>query len=134
MLFLYFIFAIRKIRQMLWKIFLIPPLYNFEKKIHVNKHKKINLSLFFFFFFWRHDKWPCKKTFSAKVCHFQYDYRFIFRRETGNIRAYREVRLKMKNHLGSIFRSHFLQNILIETSNLSYFVLCNFLISWSLKI
>ena len=40
----------------------------------------------------------------------------------------------MKNHLGTVFPSHFMQNDLTETSNVSYVVLCHFLISWSLKI
>ena len=44
--------------------------------------------------------------FPSKVCHFQYDHRFHFSRETGNINGYKEVRLKIKNRLG-IFSSHF---------------------------
>ena len=47
---------------------------------------------------------------------------------------------KMKGHLGRVFPSHFLQNVLIETScvcfknfSISYRVLCYFLISWSLE-
>ena len=40
---------------------------------------------------------------------------------------------KMKGHLGRVSPSHFLQNVLIETSCVSYSVLCNFLISWSLE-
>ena len=31
--------------------------------------------------------------FPLKVCHFQYDPRFFFSRETGNIRSCNEVRL-----------------------------------------
>ena len=57
--------------------------------------------------------------FPSKVCHFQYDHRFHFSRETGNIKGYKEVRLKIKNRLG-IFSSHFVYNILIENSNISY--------------
>ena len=47
---------------------------------------------------------------------------------------------KMKGHLGRVSPSHFLQNVLIETScvcfknyQISYRVLCHFLISWSLE-
>ena len=32
--------------------------------------------------------------FLSKVCHFQYQYRFLFSREMGNIRACKEVRLQ----------------------------------------
>ena len=46
----------------------------------------------------------------------------------------------MKNHLGRDSPSHFLQNVLIQTSNASFksfeiscLVLCHFLMSWSLK-
>ena len=60
--------------------------------------------------------------FPSKVFHFYYDERFLFSREMGNIRAYKEVRLKLKNHLGRVFSSHFLQNVLIEISNVSYLV------------
>ena len=31
--------------------------------------------------------------FSSKVCHFQYDHRLLFSRETGKIRMRKEVRL-----------------------------------------
>ena len=34
--------------------------------------------------------------FPSKVCHFQYDHRFLFSRGMGNIRAYKEVRLKWR--------------------------------------
>ena len=70
----------------------------------------------------------------SKACHFQYDHRFLFSREMGNIREYKVVRLKMKNHLGRVFPSHFWQNVSIETSNVSYLALCYFLMSSSLKI
>ena len=46
----------------------------------------------------------------------------------------------MKNHLGRVSPCHFLQNILIETSNvhfkkfqISYLALCHFLMSWRLE-
>ena len=42
--------------------------------------------------------------------------------------------LKVNNYLGRVFPSHFLRNLLIEFSNVSYLVLCHFLISRSLKI
>ena len=32
----------------------------------------------------------------SKVCHFQYDNRFVFSREMGNIRGWEEVRLQKK--------------------------------------
>ena len=59
---------------------------------------------------------------------------FLVEKWGRNIRACKEVRLKMKNRLGRVFPSHFLQNILIETSNVSYLVLFHFLMPWSLKI
>ena len=34
--------------------------------------------------------------FPSKVCHFQYDNRFLFSREMGNIRSCKEVRLKKR--------------------------------------
>ena len=73
-------------------------------------------------------------SFPSKVCHFQYDHRFLFSREMGNIREYKVVRLKMKNHLGRAFPSLFRQNVFTETSNVSYLALCRFLMSSSLKI
>ena len=67
--------------------------------------------------------------FPLKGCHFQYDHGFLFSKETGNIREYKEVRLKMKNHLGRAFPSHLWQNVFIDVSNVSYLALCHFLIS-----
>ena len=103
-----------------------------KKKSLVNKYKKQtchkeNKSLFF-------DVMKNGHIFPSKVCHFQYDHGFLFSRETGNIREYKEVRLKMKNHLGRAFPSHFRQNVFIDTSNVSYLALCHFLMSSSLKI
>ena len=72
--------------------------------------------------------------FPSKVFHFQYDHGFLFRWETGNIRQYKEVRIKMKNHLGRAFPSHFRQNIFIDTSNVYYLALCHFLMASSLNI
>ena len=85
------------------------------------------------------------------------DHRFLFSREMGNIRTCKKARLqkpiklelsgyysfchfssclKMKNQLGTVSSSHFLQNVLIETSSVcfkhfktSYLVLCHFLMS-----
>ena len=88
--------------------------------------RKINL---YFFDIMKNDY-----IFPSKVCHCLYDHGFLFSRETGNIREYKKVRLKMKNHLGRAFPSHFWQNIFIDTSNVSYLALCHFLISSSLKI
>ena len=74
--------------------------------------------------------------FPSKVSHFQYDHIFVFSRETGNIITCKKVPLQ-KLPFSSF---HFLQNILIETSNVcfknfqfSYIVLCHFLISWRLE-
>ena len=69
-----------------------------------------------------------------KVCHCQYNDGCLFSRETGNIREYKKVRLKMKNHSGRAFPSHFRQNVFIGTSNVSYLAHCHFLISSGLKI
>ena len=85
----------------------------------------------FFFFF---DVVKKCHIFPSKVCHFQCGHRFLFSKATRNIRAYKEVRLKMRNHLGRVFPFYFLENVSIETSNVSYLVLCHFLMSSSLKI
>ena len=92
--------------------------------------RKINL-----FFF---DVMKNGKIFLADVCHFQYDHRIFFSREMGSIRMCMVVRLqklvkfkfsgqyscchfssclKKKNHLERVSPSHFLQSVLIETSN-----------------
>ena len=80
--------------------------------------------LFFFFFF---DVVKNGLIFSSKVCHFQYGHRFLFSKETRNIRAYKDVPFKMRNHLGRVFPCYFLQNVSIETSYVSYLVLLPFL-------
>ena len=41
---------------------------------------------------------------------------------------------RKKSHLGRVFSSHFLQNVLIEISNVSYLVFFHSLMPWSLKI
>ena len=65
--------------------------------------------------------------FPSKVCYFQYDSRFLFCREMGNIRSYKELRLQkliksrfsgLKNLLGRVSPSHFLKIVLAETSNI----------------
>ena len=80
--------------------------------------------------------------FPSNVCHFQYDHRWYFSRERWNIRTCKEARLKsllnldcqvsmysfwhissclkMKNHLRGVSPSHFLQDVLIETSNVCF--------------
>ena len=101
-----------------------------------------------------------KEIFPLKVWNFQYDHRFLFSREKGNIRSCMEVRLfnllnlgcqenfrfgifpvayKMRNHLGWVYPSHFLQNVSIKTLNIyfknfwiSYLVLY-FFMPWSLE-
>ena len=88
--------------------------------------KKINLYFF--------DVMKNGHIFPSKVCQFQYDHGILFSRKTGNIREYREVRLKMKNHLGRAFPYYFWQNVFIDTSNVSYLAFCHFLMSSSLKI
>ena len=88
--------------------------------------RKINL---YFFNVMKNDH-----IFPSKVCHFQYDHGLLFSRETGNIREYKEVSLKIKNHLGRAFPSHFWQNVFIDTSSVSYLAPCHFLMSSSLKI
>ena len=93
-----------------------------------NKRVITKLSLYFF------EIMKNGHIFSSRVLHFQYDHGFLFIRETGNIREYKEVRLKMKNHLGRAFPSHFRQNVFIDTSNVSYLALSHFLMSSSLKI
>ena len=127
-----FFLAIRKILQMLWKIFSSPSLFIVQKNFLAYKCKKQvcykeKKSVFF-------DLRKNSYIFPLKVCHFQYDHRFFFSREMGNNRAYKKVLLKRKNHLGRVFPSYFLQNVLTETSYVSYLVLCHFLMSWSLKI
>ena len=75
----------------------IPLLTNIRIKYVI---RKINLSF--------SDVMKNSQIFPSKVCHFQYDQRFLFSKETGNIRAYKEVRLKMNNNLGRVFPAHFL--------------------------
>ena len=67
--------------------------------------------------------------FLSKVFHFQYDQRFLFSREMGNIRAYKDLRLSIKNRLARAFPFHLLQYVVTETSNNYYLVLCHFLMS-----
>ena len=58
------------------------------KKLLVNKYKKqmcYKENLYFF------DVMKNGKIFSLKVCHFQYNRRFLFRRETRNSRTCKEV-------------------------------------------
>ena len=112
------------------KSFQFHPYIFLKKKLFINKYKKKyvirKISLYFFGVI-KHDQ-----SFHSKACYFQYDHRFFFDREIGNNRTCRKVHLqklvkfrlsgqysfwhflsclKMKNH------SHFLQSILIETSN-----------------
>ena len=75
----------------------IPLLTNIRIKYVI---RKINLSF--------SDVMKNSQIFPSKVCHFQYDQRFLFSKEMGNIRAYKEVRLKMNNNLGRVFPAHFL--------------------------
>ena len=63
-----------------------------KKKLLFNKYKKQmcyeeNKSLFF-------DVMKNSHFFPSKVCHFHYNHRFLFSREIGNIRTYKEVRLQ----------------------------------------
>ena len=95
--------------------------------------RKINLCFF--------DVVKNGQIFLSKVCHFQYDYRWHFSREKGNIRTCKEARLKklikfrlsglhsfwqfssslkIENNLGEVSPSHFLQDVLIETSNFCF--------------
>ena len=67
-------------------------IYSWKKKIFFNKYKKQTcykekISLLF----WCHEN---GHTFPSKICHFQYDHRFLFSREMGNSRACNEVRLQ----------------------------------------
>ena len=76
-------------------------LYIFLKKEFLaNKYKKQTCykgNKFHFF-----DAMKNGQSFPSKVCHFQYEKRFLFSREMRNIRVYREVRLKR------VFPSNFL--------------------------
>ena len=93
------------------------------KILLVNKYKK-QTWLFVCLFF---DVVKKCHIFPSKVCHFQYGHRFPFSKETRNIRAYKDVPFKMRNHLGRVFPCYFLQNVSIETSYVSYLVLLPFL-------
>ena len=91
----------------------------------------------------------------SKICHFHFDHRFIFNRE---IRSITKISLQKRIKFGcpgyicfgiyqdtykrkiGVYPSHFLQNILIEASNvcfknfqISYLALLHFLMSWSLE-
>ena len=62
-----------------------------KKNFLVNKYKKHmcyeeNKSLFF-------EVIKNGQIFPSKVCHFQYDHRFLFSREMRNIRTHKEIRL-----------------------------------------
>ena len=79
-------------------------IYSWKKNFLVNKHKKQkcykeNKSLF-------SNVMKNGHIFLLKVCHFQHDHRFLSNREMENIRAYKGVRLKMKNRLVRVFLSH----------------------------
>ena len=70
-------------------MFLIPSPYILEKKIFLSTNirkkcasRKINIYFF--------DAMKNRQIFSSKVCHFQYDNRFTFSREMGNIRSWAE--------------------------------------------
>ena len=100
------------------KIFLIPSPCIFEKNFLVNKCKKQrcyteNKPLFF-------DVMKNDHIFLSKVCHFQHDHRFRFSRAIGNIRACKEVRLKMIRIIWEEFSFSVSAKLLIETSNVSY--------------
>ena len=74
-------------------MFLIPSLYILEKnppcqQIIRNKCVARKINLYFF------DVMKNGQIFFSKVCHFQYDNRFLFSREMGNIRSCKEVRLQ----------------------------------------
>ena len=61
------------------------------KKLLVNKYKKqmcYKENLYFF------DVMKNGEMFSSKVCHFQYNSRFLFRRETRNSRTCKEVSMR----------------------------------------
>ena len=107
-------------------------IYSWKKKSLLtnrgNKRVMKKINLYFF------DVMKNGHIFPSKIFHFQYDHRFLLSKKMGNIRPCKEVRLKMKNHLEIVFPSHFLLNVLIETSNISYLILFLFLMSWSLKI
>ena len=146
-----FIFPIGEISQMLWKIFLILSLYILEKTISLltnirNKGviRRINLcfltswKMVIFFLqkfiilnmitdFLLVEKWRTLEHAKRYVC------KNFLKLDCRDIICFAFC-LKMKNHLGRVFLSHSLQNVLIETSNVSYFVLCHFLTSWRLKI
>ena len=74
-------------------MFLIPSPYILEKKITLSTDirnkcvtRKINLYLF--------DIMKNGQSFFSKICYFQFDNKFLFSREMGNIRSCKEVRLK----------------------------------------
>ena len=99
-------------------------LYIFLKKILVNKyekqmrHKENKSQLF--------DVMKKSQVFSSKVCDIQYDHKFLLSREMGSIRTSKEVRLQKR-----VSPFHFLQNVLIETSNVCFE---NFQISYLLYL
>ena len=77
--------------QVLWKMFLIPSPYIYDKKNHfINKYKKQmchneNKCLFF-------DVMKKRQYFPSNVCH--YDNRLVFSSEIRNIRSCKEVGLQ----------------------------------------
>ena len=62
--------------------------YKYEKYIW-------NINLYFF------DVMKNGQMFPSEVCHFQYDHRFLFSREMGNIRTWKEKLLQKLIKFGS---------------------------------
>ena len=92
LLLLCFIFAIRIILQILWKIFLISSLYIFEKKTFLLRNIANKYLI-------RKKMYVCKDSLNL-------DCKDNIRFDTW----------KTKGHLRRLSPSHFLQNVLIETS------------------
>ena len=112
-----------------------------KKNLVVNKTK----SFFFFFFFFFDVKTNVQ---ILEIGNFEHDHRLILSREMGSIRSCKEVTLQnlfnssCQNsiHLDifEVSSSHFLQNILIETSNICFkkfmFLILNFAFSLNREV
>ena len=83
-----FIFAIRKILQNS----LLSNIRNKCVKIKIKFFFLFSFLSFFFLFFF--DVMKNGQIFPSNACHFQYDHRFLFSREMGNIKTCKKMRLQ----------------------------------------
>ena len=134
MLLLCFIFALRKIYQVLWIVFLIPSLYILEKNLLVNKYKKQRCYYLYFMKSWKMalffvqkfvifnmipnsfliEKWETLEHARSYVCNL-----LNLDCENSTFVLHFSSCLKMKNQknqMGIVFPSHFHNVMKLENS------------------